>query len=74
MTNERTETLRRDVREGDIRPVAGIWQCPTCHRVIQLMTESDVPQKVPFRCVCGVDMEPGPDEKEIDTNRPPEGH
>jgi hypothetical protein len=62
------------VADQQMRPIAGIWACPSCGRHIQVMTESNIEQKMPFRCVCGTDMEPGEDHKEIDTNRPPLGH
>ena len=71
--NQRSESLQRDVRDREMRPVAGIWECPNCGRHIQVITESNVAQKVPFRCVCGTDMEPGESHVEIDTNRPPDG-
>jgi hypothetical protein len=73
MNQRTTESLNRDVRDRQMKPVAGIWECPSCGRHIQVLTDSDVAQKSPFRCVCGTDMEPGESHTEIDTNRAPDG-
>ena len=63
-----SESLQRDVRDKQMRPVAGIWSCPNCDRHIQVITDSEVRQQMPFRCVCGTDMEPGEAHAEVDNN------
>lgn len=66
-------SLQHDVRDQQMQPVAGVWECPNCGRHIQVLTESNIEQKMPFRCVCGANMEPGESHVEVDTNRAPDG-
>lgn len=60
-------TTNRDVRETQVDPVAGIWTCPNCGRAIQLITDSDVPKKQAFTCVCGTSMEPGEEHTQVES-------
>jgi hypothetical protein len=53
--------LAAEVRESQIRPVAGIWSCGHCGRRIQVIVSSDHEKVQPFTCVCGTYMEPGPE-------------
>jgi len=64
----RQSGLSREVGEKQAMPVAGIWSCPNCGRDIQVITESDVPKKQAFVCVCGTAMEPGEEHVEVDGN------
>jgi len=65
--NRRAEAeLRADVQKTQIRPVAGIWSCPNCERHIQVIMDSTVPEKGPFICVCGTQMEPGEAHAEVE--------
>ena len=58
--------VTEDVRDSQIRPVAGIWECPNCGRHIQVIMDSATPEKQPFTCVCGTPMQPGDQYKELD--------
>ena len=49
----------REVRDTQVDPTAGVWLCDNCGRRIQLITDSDVPKKQAFTCVCGTTMTPG---------------
>ena len=66
--NRQSERLSREVSDGQAMPVAGIWSCPNCGRHIQVITESAVPKKQAFTCVCSVAMEPGEEHVEIEGN------
>lgn len=55
------EAERAEVRETQIKPVAGIWVCNHCGRRIQVITSSEHEKVQPFTCVCGTYMEPGPE-------------
>jgi len=57
--NQRQESMREQVRETQVKPVAGIWACDNCGRRIQVIMESTMPKKQPFVCVCGSEMRPG---------------
>jgi hypothetical protein len=57
--------LEREVRETQVKPVAGIWVCHHCGRRIQVITETDHPKLQPFTCVCGTNMEPGEEHAEL---------
>jgi hypothetical protein len=61
MTWERQSTppTNREVRDTQVDPTAGIWFCQNCGRHIQVITDSDVPKRQPFVCVCGTRMTPG---------------
>jgi hypothetical protein len=60
--------LNTEVRQDQAMPVAGIWSCANCGRSIQVLTESQVPKKQAFTCVCGAAMEPGEEHVEVDGN------
>ena len=62
-------TTNREVRETQVSPVAGIWVCPNCDRRIQVITESEVPKKQAFVCVCGTSMEPGEEHAQVGEER-----
>ena len=64
----RQSEVSREVSDGQAMPVAGIWSCPNCGRDIQVITESAVPKKQAFICVCGVAMEPGEEHVEVEDN------
>jgi hypothetical protein len=55
----------QEVRNTQVRPVAGIWLCPNCGRRIQVITDSDVPKRQSFVCVCGTSMEPGEEHTQV---------
>jgi hypothetical protein len=55
------EARRSEIEETQIKPVAGIWICNHCGRRIQVITSSQHEKVQPFTCVCGTDMEPGPE-------------
>ena len=66
--NRQSDQLSREVSDGQAMPVAGIWSCPNCGRHIQVITESSVPKKQAFTCVCGTAMEPGEEHVEVQGN------
>jgi len=49
----------REVRDTQVDPIAGVWLCDKCGRRIQVITDSDMPKKQSFTCVCGTTMTPG---------------
>ena len=55
----------REVEETQVRPTAGIWACSNCGRRIQLITDSSQPEVQPFVCVCGTQMDPGEEHREL---------
>jgi len=66
--NRQSGQLSREVGEKQAMPVAGIWSCTNCGRHIQVITESEVPKKQAFICVCGASMEPGEEHVEVNGN------
>ena len=54
------------VRETQVDPIAGIWACDNCGRRIQVITDSEVPKKQSFTCVCGAEMRPGEEHAVVD--------
>ena len=52
-------SAKREVRQTQIEPVAGIWACANCGRRIQVIQEGDKEKVQPFTCVCGAAMDPG---------------
>ena len=58
-------TSQREVRETQVKPVAGIWLCPLCGRRIQVITESERAKVQPFTCVCGTPMEAGEEHSQV---------
>ena len=61
---------RANVRETQVRPVAGIWYCPNCGRRIQVITDSNVEEIQPFTCVCGNMMRPGEEHSVVESKSP----
>jgi hypothetical protein len=61
MTWEQQKAAPSDgqVRDTQVDAVAGVWICENCGRRIQVITDSEVPKKQPFVCVCGARMIPG---------------
>jgi len=57
--NQRQDSMREQIEQTQVQPVAGIWACDNCGRRIQVIMESTVPKKQSFVCVCGTDMRPG---------------
>ena len=58
------------IRETQIKPTAGTWLCNHRGGRIQVVTSSQHERLQPFTCVCGHDMEPGPEhalEEECDS-------
>ena len=62
--------LDREVAATQVSPIAGIWACPQCGRRIQVITDSDVPKRQSFGCVCGATMEPGEEHSQLGEEQP----
>ena len=52
-----------------VDPIAGIWLCDKCGRRIQEITDSHMPKKQSFTCVCGATMTPGEEHATLGRDR-----